>query len=116
MRGTKKCDGKMFCLQELSTMRGSMKVMPPVFSSQNVIAITMKCAWMIHTSFAIMGLFFHKISVTFNTLLQMLSKVLYTSVVKFPASTLEHIMKTFSSLSSAKWHPHSAFFTGLNRW
>jgi hypothetical protein len=46
------------------------------------------------TSFAVMRLFFHKVSVIFNTLLPMLSKTLYTSAVKFPASTSELITQT----------------------
>jgi hypothetical protein len=54
-------------------MRGGMKVMPPIFFSEN--------GWMIQTSFAIMRLFFHKVFIIFNTLLQILSKTLYTSVV-----------------------------------
>jgi hypothetical protein len=38
---------------------------------------------------------------------------MYTNVVKFPAVTTEHIKKLcLHSLSSAKWHPHIAFFTG----
>jgi hypothetical protein len=64
------------------------------FFSVDVIVITMEFTWMIYTSVAVMRLFFHKVSVIFNTLLPTLSKMLYTSVVKFPASNLEHIMKT----------------------
>jgi hypothetical protein len=37
--------------------RGGMKVMRPIFFSENVIAITMKFTWMIHASFAITRLF-----------------------------------------------------------
>jgi hypothetical protein len=58
--------------------------------SENVIAVTMTFIWKIHTSFAIMRLFFRKVSVIFNTLLPVSSKTLYTNV-KFPASTSEHI-------------------------
>jgi hypothetical protein len=70
-----------------------MEVMLPDFFSENVTVITLKLTWMIHTSSAIMGLFSHKV-ITFNTLLPMLSKTLYTSVIKFPALTSEHIMRT----------------------
>jgi hypothetical protein len=71
-----------------------MKAKPSIFFSEDVIAITMKITWMIHTSLAIMSLFFHKVSVIFNTLLPTLSKTLYTNVLKFPASTSERIAKT----------------------
>jgi hypothetical protein len=49
---------------------------------------------MIHTSFVIVRLFSHNISVIFNTLLPTLSKTLHTSVAKFPTSTSEHFMMT----------------------
>jgi hypothetical protein len=39
-----------------------------IFFSENITAITMKFTWMIHTAFAVVGLFFHKVSVIFNTL------------------------------------------------
>jgi hypothetical protein len=71
---------------------GGTKVMPLVFF--NVTAITMKFTWIIHTSFAIVWLFSHNVHVIFNTTEPILSKVLYTNVVKFPALTLEHITKT----------------------
>jgi hypothetical protein len=61
------------------------------FLSENVMAIRVKFTMMIHISFATMWLFFHKVSVIFNISLTTLSKMLCTSVVKFPASTLEHI-------------------------
>jgi hypothetical protein len=67
-----------------------------IFSLENIIATTMKFIWMICTSFAITGLFFYKVSVTFNTLLPTLSKTLCTGVVKFPASTSEHITETLN--------------------
>jgi hypothetical protein len=67
--------------------RDGAEIMPPVFFSENVIAITMKVTLMIHTPFATMRLFFHKVCIIFCTLLPMLSKILYTSVVKFPALT-----------------------------
>jgi hypothetical protein len=54
----------------------------------------MKFTWMIHRSFAIWGYFFHKVSVIVSTLFPTLSKTLYTGVVKFPASTLEYVMKS----------------------
>jgi hypothetical protein len=49
---------------------------------------------MIQTPFAIMRLFFYKVSITFNILLPTLRKILYTRVVKFSTSTSGHIMKT----------------------
>jgi hypothetical protein len=61
------------------------------FFSSNVIAIIMKFAWMIHSFFAIMRLFLYRVFVIFNILLQTVSKMLYTNVVKFPASASEHI-------------------------
>jgi hypothetical protein len=60
------------------------------FLSGNVIAVIVKFASMIHTPFAVRK-FFHKVSVILNTLLSTLSKTQFTSVVKFPASTSEHI-------------------------
>jgi hypothetical protein len=39
-------------------MKGGTKVMPPIFFSENVTAITIKCTWAIHTSFEITRLFF----------------------------------------------------------
>jgi hypothetical protein len=65
-------------------MKGSTKAMPPIFFSENVIAITMKFTWMIHTSVAIMRIFFHKVSIIFNTLLPMLSKMPLHSCCKIP--------------------------------
>jgi hypothetical protein len=67
---------------------GSTKGMPPICFSENATAIKMKSTWMIHTSFAVMKPFFHKVSIIFNTFLPM-----YTNV-KFLALTLEYIMKT----------------------
>jgi hypothetical protein len=61
------------------------------FFSENITAVTMKFMWMIHVSFANMRLFFHKVSIIFNARLPTLSRTQYTSVVKFSASTLEHI-------------------------
>jgi hypothetical protein len=77
----------------VSATSGSMKVMPPIFFSENVIAVAMKFTWMIHISFEIMRLFFHKVAI-FNMLLPTLKKVLHTIIVKFPVSTSEYIMKT----------------------
>jgi hypothetical protein len=72
----------------------SMKVIPSVFFSENVIAITMKFTWMIHASFAVMRLFFYSVTI-FSALLPALSKTLYTRVVKLLASANnEHISKT----------------------
>jgi hypothetical protein len=51
---------------------------------------------MIHKSFSIMRLFFHSFPSIFNTFLLTLCKTLYTNAVKFPASTSEHVTKTFS--------------------
>jgi hypothetical protein len=48
--------------------RGNIKLTPPIFFPENVTAITMEFTWMIHTSFAIIRLFFHKISIIFNPL------------------------------------------------
>jgi hypothetical protein len=55
----------------------------------------MKFTWMFHTYFAIMRLFFSKSKSSANTLLPTLCKTLYTSSVKFPASTSEHSSKSF---------------------
>jgi hypothetical protein len=52
----------------------------------------MKCTRMIHTTLAIMELFFLQKSIIFNTILPKTSKILYTNVVKFPALTSGHIM------------------------
>jgi hypothetical protein len=95
-------------------VRGDMKVVPLIsFFSENIIALTTKFTRMFHTPPAIMRLFFHKVFTIFNTRLPMLSKMLYTSVVKFPDSTPTCVTKTlFQILSAAKWHPHSASFTG----
>jgi hypothetical protein len=41
-----------------------------------------------------MRLFFHKVSIIFNTLLPTMSKTLYANVVTIPASASEHITKT----------------------
>jgi hypothetical protein len=70
--------------------------MPPVLFSENIIAITMKFTCIIHTSFAVMRLFSHKVSVIFNALLPTSSKTLYSN--EFPASTSEHITKNFVSV------------------
>jgi hypothetical protein len=67
------------------------------FFSENVITVTMKFTWMIHKSFAIMRLFFHKVAI-FNTLLPTLSTKLYTNVVEFPALTSEHIISSTRKL------------------
>jgi hypothetical protein len=67
-----------------------MKIKPPIFFSEKGTATTMKFTWMIHISFMIMMLFFHKVSIIFNTFLPVLIKTLYTTVVKFPASTSEN--------------------------
>jgi hypothetical protein len=66
------------------------------FFSENVTALTMPFTWMIHTSSVIMRLFFHSSSFIFNTSWPKLSKTLYTTLVKFRASTSEHITKTVS--------------------
>jgi hypothetical protein len=68
-------------------------VMLPLFSSENLIAVTLKFTWMTYTSFAIMRLLSCKVSIIFSTLLPLLSTTLYTSVAKFPALTSDHIMK-----------------------
>jgi hypothetical protein len=61
------------------------------FFSENVVAITVILKRMIYTSFAVMGLFFHKVFIIFNPLLPTLVKMLYIIVVNFPALTSEHI-------------------------
>jgi hypothetical protein len=66
--------------------------------SKNVTAITKKFTWMINTPFEIKWLFSHKVSIIFNTLLSMLSKPLYTNVVKYPVSTSEHIASSTRKL------------------
>jgi hypothetical protein len=48
---------------------------------------------LIHMCFAIIRLFSHKVFVIFNTVLPTLSKTLYTTAVKFPASISAHITK-----------------------
>jgi hypothetical protein len=70
--------------------------MPPHFFSQNVIAITTKFMWMIHRCFAIIWLFFQKVSFIFTIHFPMLSKMLHFDVIKFPAltSTLRVLKKT----------------------
>jgi hypothetical protein len=86
--------------------------MPPSFS-ENVTAVTVKVTWMIHTSFAIMMLFFQKVPIIFSTLLPALSKTVYTSVVKFFASISEHITTIlFQFVVVSK----VASFSGPNRW
>jgi hypothetical protein len=62
-----------------------VKIMPLIFFSENVIVITTKFTWMILISLAVVRLFFHKVSIIFNTLLPTLSKTLYTNVVKLTA-------------------------------
>jgi hypothetical protein len=83
---------------EVVGMRGSTKVKSPIFSPENVISVTVKFTWMIHTTFAIIRLFFYKVFTIFNIILPPLSKILHTSVVKFPALTSEHIMKCIEKL------------------
>jgi hypothetical protein len=58
----------------------------------------MKFKWMIHTYFENMRLFFCTVSVIFNTLLSMLSKTLYTKVIKSPALTSKHVTKNLVSI------------------
>jgi hypothetical protein len=78
------------------------KIMPPIFL-EILIAITVKFTWMICTSFAIMRPFSYKVFIIYNTILPTLSKMLYASTVKFPASTSEHMMKSlFQSLAICK--------------
>jgi hypothetical protein len=84
-------DGRLKWIISITT--GGTKVMPPIFS-ENVIAVTMKFACVIQSTFAIIRLLFQTVSVIFNTLLPMWSKKPYTDVVKFPASTSEHITET----------------------
>jgi hypothetical protein len=61
------------------------------FFSENVTAIRITFTWKIHTSFAMMRLFFHKVFVLFNILLPTLSKTMVNiNVVKSPATTSDH--------------------------
>jgi hypothetical protein len=88
----KLCSQETYCFINLvrrKRMRGGTKVMPLFF--RKVIAITLKFAWMIRTSFTVTRLFFHNGFAIFNTLLPTLSKTLYTSVTEFCAATSEHI-------------------------
>jgi hypothetical protein len=102
---------KRTVLRKRGTKRSGTKIMP--FFPENVTAITIKCTRMIHRFLAIKGLFFHRVSVIFNTLLPALSKTLHANVVKFPSSIRRKLC--FISLTSAKLHPRSASFTGPNR-
>jgi hypothetical protein len=78
--------------------RGSAKVMPPVFLLRkfncNNNEIYVDDSYIFCNYEAIFP-----VSFIFSTLLSMLSKMLYTSVVKFPASTSEHIMETLFQLT-----------------
>jgi hypothetical protein len=60
----------------------------------------MKFKWMIYISSAIMRQFFLRDLVIFNALFPTLSKVLCTSVVKFPSSTAEHNTKNLFQLTA----------------
>jgi hypothetical protein len=81
------------------------------------VEITVKYTSMIHTFSGIMRLFSHEVSANINKLLPTLGKTLYSSAVKFPASTSQHLAKLcFNSLSFTKWRPRSASFTGPNGW
>jgi hypothetical protein len=76
-----------------STTSSGTKVMHPVFRRKcncNKTDIYVDDS----QNFSILRLFFHKVSVTFNTLLPTFSTTLCTSAVKFPASTSQHITKT----------------------
>jgi hypothetical protein len=81
-----------YTFHEAQHIRSGTKVMVPFL---NVIAVTMKFTQMIHTCFSIIRIFFQKVSFIFKTILRTSSKTLYTTVVKFPASTHhKHITKT----------------------
>jgi hypothetical protein len=73
---------------KLNTRGG--KVMPQNYFSENVTAM-MKFTWIIHASFVVMRLFFHKATIIFNTFLLMPSETLYTNVtcLDFGAHTLK---------------------------
>jgi hypothetical protein len=80
--------------------------MPLIFFSENVTAITMTFTHTIHTPFAIMRLFFYKISAIFKALLPTFSKALYTNATKFPASTSERMTScTRDFKQTATTHP-----------
>jgi hypothetical protein len=83
----------------IDNTREGAKVMPPTFFSENVISVTVNFTCMIHRAFAVMRLFFHKVYVTFSTLLPTLSKTLYASVAKLPTSAWEHVSKTLFQFS-----------------
>jgi hypothetical protein len=76
-----------------------MKVLLPFLFSENVIVITLKFTWIIHTSFAVMRLFFHRVFVIFKTLLPTLTKMPYTSVVILSVLTPEAYHKNFVSVA-----------------
>jgi hypothetical protein len=74
-----------------------------------------KFTWIFHTCFELWGYFCTK-SPSFSTYFATMGKTLYISVVKFPASTSEHINKTLNSLSSAKLRQLCVSLTRPNRW
>jgi hypothetical protein len=74
-------------------LKSGTKVMLQNIFSVNVIALTVKSTSTIHTSFAIMRLFFHKVSVIFNTLLPTSINKLCNTVVKL-VSRLQSTSRT----------------------
>jgi hypothetical protein len=60
------------------------------FFSENVIAITMKFIWIIHTYFANKRLFCPQTLLHFQHTFANLGNTLYINVVKFPVLTSEH--------------------------
>jgi hypothetical protein len=79
------------------------EVKPPMFFSENVIAITIKITQIVYTYFAIMRLFFHKVSVIFNTCLPTFSTTLYTRLQNsLPQIRNKTRKRNFSSLLPAK--------------
>jgi hypothetical protein len=59
----------------ITITRGIWEVMSATFFVENIIAITVEFTWVIHTSFAIMRLLFHKVTFIFNTILPTLNKM-----------------------------------------
>jgi hypothetical protein len=75
----------------------------------------MKSTGMIQAFLQFWKLFFHKVSVIFNTLLPTLRKTLYTNVVKFPAATSEHITSGTKKLWANRDKASEAFIL-TERW
>jgi len=77
--------------------RSSTKVMSPIFISETTLVITIKFTYIIGTCLTNFRILLHSVSLIINTLFPPFYETL-----------------CFSSLSSAKWHPWSAFFKKPN--